>query len=44
VIGSGSTVQDHERRSLAETLKVDLTVCCLYISIANPAFTPAALI
>jgi hypothetical protein len=42
MIGTGSTVQDYERRTLAQTLKVDLGVCCLYVSVANQDLTPEA--
>jgi hypothetical protein len=42
MIGTGSTVQDYEPRTLAQTLKVDLGVCCLYVSVANQDLTPEA--
>jgi hypothetical protein len=42
MIGSGSSVQDYERWALAQTLKVDLGVCCLYVSVANQDLTPEA--
>jgi hypothetical protein len=40
MIGAGSTVQDHERRTLPQTLEVDLGARCLYISVATRDATP----